>query len=1483
MAITDPSLQKVVQSVEPIITTTSTFVAPTDSSTPIVRGDIGFVTNPEALLVAQEEFEASIAITSEPIDPLSPEGILEPIAPLPELPPLPPPPPTPEELLIESQLQLTPELERISLLPEILPEAPPPTPEQLQLESLDTQLDPSDLLSQAGVESLQTTIKGSLEGLSAQQSQSLEQLQGFGLADQEGLIDVVGSLAEGKRDLLLQAGLTSDQISDAVTKQSQLLRTARQLAEFQERNIERDRNVTLSQLSRLSVTDPISGEVRKAVFPGGAIDIEVVIQAGGVEGRNLLRKVGFDDREIDNSLAQNRQIQRLARQFIAWEEAEAPARAIMQKNRRLIEIDAVIEKVNADVIRIEAEAEKAAEELLTKHPDFSKPPVQVTGPIPEFRKLDEILRLQKTLVSDRKAIEEFRLTSAQFINPDTGIVETGTFFTPDIPEDLTKIQEDFSREVAGTKGAARLGIGVNIAVLPFDAAAVRKNDLVNSYIWTAQNGGMTWDGVREGIKRIPPNVTMEDWNEVKIRIAERALLVSAFIGPAGILVAGLATAVTWNDRTQGQRSLDVGLLVLSAVPSAFTIHAAAREIGTASRGFSRAGQILGRATQAELQGLAQLIRHPIQGTGDAIRLGVINPLEAVGSVPATAILTKGTRLEGLEDSVTTARVAAKERFINDTSAADMPEALWDDLVAPPRERATVILEDERGILLVRGKGEEHFITPGGGLGGDTASVAAQRELLEELSVRATELRPTGSFLGFADPSDWKGGRALQHNIFEGKISGTPRASSEIDEIAFWKPGSDLNISTDTREILEARRAGRSRVQNAPKTGNIVPDAIQRATSEATLIVMRTGKKAKVTIKKIDGTDSDFTVEIRPSPLHNVSKRGFAFSSTPDGRQAMLGEDVIVGQGIIEKPFKDRLLWFSTNPHSRFSLATATKKAADFTAEQLSKFRAAGLNKPVPSVYILSGDNLLGRLEASAKLNGRSVVASTPGSRPKFHSSQAESEAVLDEGVNLGKPVQQFFRRDNAFNKVQVFVFGEPISRAERLRLNITATYSAANTIVEPSIKFGYTGLSITKRITGLKQQIVQARQTGVNTSRLEKEVEELLEKKALITKKVKEKSRPKLIKEDSEQLEDLINQRIDASDRLFRTGNLEEAYDAAEEAALMRSAQTQLFPELVLSGTSLTSIGEADVAVAAPRRPARERDIRLVESPEAEVGQIRVEDEVRGFGMIRTGITDVPFTPPERAPALPRERPITAEERAAIREDERPRAPRRRRPGVSEGPRTGVRRGRRIPIEEPLRTPVGEPPRTPTPRDERVPIEPPPRTPVPDVPRTPIGPPPRTPVPTTIRTPIIPPPRVPPPRIPGVPTLRTPPPRPPDTPTLRPPRVPEPPPIPRIPVRPRTPSLGSVQGEVQKFRLPPEAVTWRQGFVWVTVLPPYTEDKIFFTRTRMPKTRKFRNPFQAFRRIEQIIGGTIDPEALDEWASLFQSARTISEVREIIR
>ncbi len=1543
MAIIDPNLQDVVQSTEPVITTTETFVAPDDPFTPIVSTS-AFITNPDEFVEAEEEFQAlqPIApieeIQPEPPPPTPDELLLEPIAPLPELEPLPPPPPTPEEL--ESQLELSPDLIGIAPLPEIQPEAPPPTPSELeaQIQNLESQLSAETLLGDAGLESLQGTIGSdfNLDNLTSSQLENFQELQSLGLADQSGLVDISVAISEGKRELLLGAGFTDDQISDTLKKQSATLRDARNLLKESESVRERDTAIrnkrVLAQIRTLKLSDPISGENIPLVFDGGSVNVPGII-AASPQGRNLLKQLGFDDTEIDGSIAENNQIQRLARQFARWEEADAPARAIMDKNRKLGDIDAVIASVEAKIQRKTPIVKKDAEEFARQSFDFSTPPGQSKEP-ESFSELRDLTRLKDVLESDRKAIEEFRLTSTQAINPDTGEVFTGSFFTTSVPDDLKKLQEDSNKELAGTKGAARFGIGVNIGLLPFDARNARRNDLVNTYVYTAQHGGMTWEQAREGIEQIPSEVTMEDWNEVKIRIAERALILSPLMGPAGIAIAGAATGATWNDRTEGQRALDIGLLLLSAIPSGFTIHAAARQTGRVAAGTraGRAQEILVRATNAELDGLQQLVRRPWNSTANIIKLGIINPTDAAANLIRSqvgrirGVPTGGTRLLDTLGEKTTLRISAEEALARE-GAIPLPDSLWQQVKLESRPRATVIIEDpDRGVMVVKGKKkDDHWILPGGGLDGDLPAFAAQKELAEELGVQATELVAAGKYNGFGSSTDWRG-RPLEHNIFEARgLTGTPKPSSEIGDIAFWKPGNNLELnsgiklSDDTREILEARSTGRAfAVNTVGKDGTITPEAIHEAVIGSTKGLATTGKKTPVAIKDVFGRNTDYVVEIEPNAMHRATGKGASFSATPDDRGLQWamesGEEFVVGSG---------LLWNSTRPHSRFFLNTSSGKAIDWTRIQSTKqpglsfqdiFDAKRYEKR-PAVMMFKGE-ILNDLETAGLINtarGDVDVAYETALknlsprqqvelklRRKMYHGVAESELVFPEGTNLGIPKQRLTMKDSSGQNVQVYVFGDELTRAEIANLNIRAPLSAVNTIVEPPIKLRFTGESLTRQIDDLTSQMKQATRAGdtVEAERLRKQIQALTVTRDTLIKESRDLFKPKVVGNESDSLEEYIDHQVRTAERLQEKGYGEAAFQAAEEAALTRQAQVAIFPNATLAGVAAPRlVPEAPVDVS--RRSAIRGTGRR--AGELGIGEIRVPGV--DFGRIETGITsEVTARPPRRrvdTPDLERlpirtetERPLTSE--GEVRPSTR-RTPRR--PRVTPGKRPVVPTGER-PVTPDTRRPVtpeGERPTTlprerPTTPSERPTTPDPGRTRVPDPDRARIPDPDRVSIPDPGRVSIPDPGRI---RVPDPGRIRTPTPDRPKTPGERittrltgRDRPIIPPDDPRIPFSRKTPipSLGQAKTEdVKRFRLPPEAVTWRQGFVWVTVLPPYTQDKIFFTRSRMPKTRKFRNPFEAFRRIEQIIGGTVDPETLDEWASLFQSARDISDVREIIR
>lgn len=87
----------------------------------------------------------------------------------------------------------------------------------------------------------------------------------------------------------------------------------------------------------------------------------------------------------------------------------------------------------------------------------------------------------------------------------------------------------------------------------------------------------------------------------------------------------------------------------------------------------------------------------------------------------------------------------------------------------PRVRVAGLIEDELGrILLVKQKKKkkDYWLLPGGGIEyGESATVALEREILEELNVKITQ----PEFLLLNESIDPKGGRHLIQLVFSAKI------------------------------------------------------------------------------------------------------------------------------------------------------------------------------------------------------------------------------------------------------------------------------------------------------------------------------------------------------------------------------------------------------------------------------------------------------------------------------------------------------------------------------------------------------------------------------------------------------------------------------------------------------------------------------------------------------------------------------------------
>ena len=124
--------------------------------------------------------------------------------------------------------------------------------------------------------------------------------------------------------------------------------------------------------------------------------------------------------------------------------------------------------------------------------------------------------------------------------------------------------------------------------------------------------------------------------------------------------------------------------------------------------------------------------------------------------------------------------------------------------APVRIVAAVIFDDAGRVLLVRKRGSGVFIQPGGKREpGEAALDTLARELAEELGV--TMRRETAQALGnFSDEAVHETGRRVEAEVFACEVEGTPRASAEIEALAWVDPAAppeDLVIAPLSRNHI----------------------------------------------------------------------------------------------------------------------------------------------------------------------------------------------------------------------------------------------------------------------------------------------------------------------------------------------------------------------------------------------------------------------------------------------------------------------------------------------------------------------------------------------------------------------------------------------------------------------------------------------------------------------------------------------------------
>lgn len=105
--------------------------------------------------------------------------------------------------------------------------------------------------------------------------------------------------------------------------------------------------------------------------------------------------------------------------------------------------------------------------------------------------------------------------------------------------------------------------------------------------------------------------------------------------------------------------------------------------------------------------------------------------------------------------------------------------------------AACLTNEENKILLVRKRGTEYFMQPGGKLEpGESPHEAIQREIEEELGISYTleELEPAGRWEGLAANEPDTGLRAY---LFNGKLDTTPQPQAELAELVWLDPHDAL--------------------------------------------------------------------------------------------------------------------------------------------------------------------------------------------------------------------------------------------------------------------------------------------------------------------------------------------------------------------------------------------------------------------------------------------------------------------------------------------------------------------------------------------------------------------------------------------------------------------------------------------------------------------------------------------------------------------